>query len=95
MINIRYTVNDGIELTMDGHADYAEPGKDIVCAATTILARTLAEEVQQCDDHALVDLSPGHAYIRSCGKNAADALRVVVTGFRLLAQNYPDMVRIG
>lgn len=97
MIRVEYKVTNEkeMELTMQGHSDYAEPGKDIVCAAATILARTLAEDVDLHGKNASVDLRPGYACIRAKGDRAMEALRVVMTGFRLLEQNYPEQLRIG
>lgn len=37
MINIYLTKNS---ITIDGHADYAESGKDIVCAAVSAVLQT-------------------------------------------------------
>lgn len=34
------------KITLDGHAGYAEPGKDIVCAAVTALVQTMVHRSQ-------------------------------------------------
>ena len=39
-ISIHQTDED-CEITIDGHAQYAEPGKDIVCSAISTLFDTL------------------------------------------------------
>ena len=33
-------------LTIDGHAGYAEPGKDIVCAGVTVLTHTPVKSIE-------------------------------------------------
>ena len=34
------------KITLDGHAGYAEPGKDIVCAAVTALTQTMVHSIK-------------------------------------------------
>ena len=37
-------------LTIDGHANFAEQGKDIVCAAVSVLAQTLIASIEELTD---------------------------------------------
>lgn len=39
--------NDILELTLDGHAEFAEHGSDIVCAAVSALAIGITNSVQR------------------------------------------------
>ena len=41
--------NGKISLTIEGHADQAEYGKDIVCSACSILAYTVAQFVKDAE----------------------------------------------
>ena len=34
------------KITLNGHAGYAEPGKDIVCAAVTALVQTMVHSIE-------------------------------------------------
>ncbi len=47
MIEIRADPN---RIALYGHANYAEPGKDIVCAAVSALVYTLQESVERLTD---------------------------------------------
>lgn len=89
-------------LTVEGHAQSGEPGHDLVCAAASTLAYTLAANVANMADHAQVrgpvmDLNPGKAQV-SC--NPVSRFQSTVTlifdavcvGFELLAANYKDYI---
>ena len=47
-------------ITITGHAQYAEEGKDIVCAAVSVLAQTLIRSIEWLtkDDICLLYTSP-------------------------------------
>lgn len=81
----------GLMLCMHGHAGYAERGSDIVCSAATILAYSLAERVRECGGK--ITMQPGYACIIS-GTEALDALETVASGYRLLAEGYPDYIEV-
>ncbi|MBS7176260.1 MAG: ribosomal-processing cysteine protease Prp, partial [Clostridiales bacterium] len=54
---------DGITVT--GHAGYAEPGKDIVCAAVSALLQTFIESVnKQTTGKLKCDIRAGNALVR-------------------------------
>ena len=44
MIEIR---QDGNRISIEGHAEYAEPGKDIVCAAISTLSQVFVASVEE------------------------------------------------
>ena len=47
-------------IEISGHAGYAEPGKDIVCAAVTALTQTLIQSIENLtDDKIECRISPG------------------------------------
>lgn len=71
-------------LSLRGHAMWAEKGKDIVCAAASILAYTLKESGAQSRE-----LPGGEMYITG----DAAALALIAGGYRLLAENYPQNIR--
>lgn len=48
-------------IAVDGHAGYAEKGNDIVCAAVSALAQTLADSLDSfTDDRVVYDQCDGH-----------------------------------
>ena len=109
MISVRLYQNveqRRILLCMDGHAGHGAHGKDIVCAAASMLVYTAAQligsmaRIDDFDGDPLIELSEGHAVIYAeCrdDEGLSELLRVVLytmTGFRLLAANYPEHVTI-
>lgn len=101
MITVTYYRKDN-HVIAEGHAQSGEVGHDLVCAATTILAYTLASSVENMvaaghvkEHH--IEFKDGYAYINCL---APDNLKSTITlmfdtvcaGFELLAQNYPDNI---
>ena len=86
---------DGIEI--NGHAGYAEIGKDIVCAGVTALTQTLIRSMQGLTrDKVEYEVSPGRADIHlgnlsEEGKLLVDSFFI---GICLIASEFPDYVRI-
>lgn len=82
-------------LEMDGHAGAAPCGQDIVCAGASMLAYALASRL---DDMGLLtrrELEPGRVRIGwEDMRGAREASAVVEAGFRLLAEAYPENVRL-
>jgi len=78
-------------LVMTGHASYAEPGKDIVCSAASVLVYTLIENIgpeklQGC-------VKEGNVALQCiCAEDSSErvVLNVIAKGLRLLAQQNPE-----
>lgn len=90
MIVIRMDRRHGL-LEIDGHAGYAEKGKDIVCAAVSALACSLV-----CYVRGKVEREDGHMSF-SAGKmstRARGAFDCTYGGFALLADAYPTHVTL-
>lgn len=67
-------------ITVDGHADYAEPGKDIVCAAVSVLAQNLIESIKALTrDSIEYRMIPGHIDIDF--KNLSKQGKLLVDSF--------------
>jgi uncharacterized protein len=98
MINISVkSSEDTIELNAQGHANAAPKGEDVVCAAATILIRTLAKTLEAAvPDMVKADIKNGKASISVTGYDpvAAVAIETVCTGFRLLQEQYPEHIKI-
>ena len=75
-------------LAIHGHAGAGPRGADIVCAAVSILAETLAASLPPEDSV----LEPGRAEFRFSPGNPAAAF--TLRGLELLAKNRPDAVFI-
>lgn len=51
-------------ITVDGHAEYAETGKDIVCAAVSALTQTLIADIKSLtEDRISYEIKPGKVNI--------------------------------
>lgn len=105
MIKIEMMDTDkGYSLAVSGHADYAPEGQDIVCAAVSVLAQTLANKVDaaarsgrlltSCVQH-------GETFVvQALPKPGPNNLMVaswfdfVEEGLRALAEAYPDNVEL-
>lgn len=101
MIDIVYHTKYN-RVTMRGHAGADEHGKDIVCAAASMLAATLADNVYAMYDGGLiremcVKLEDGDAEIvcvpaAGYRKLIAVVFEAISLGFAHLAQDEPDYV---
>ncbi|MBR2478923.1 MAG: ribosomal-processing cysteine protease Prp [Clostridia bacterium] len=96
MISITFT-NRGnrLSLRLEGHAGYAEHGKDIVCASVSILAYTLASFVNEVEN-STVDLTSADTTIEcaTTDETVVNAYLYAKRGYELLAFNYPQYVRL-
>ncbi|MDD7020097.1 ribosomal-processing cysteine protease Prp [Hornefia butyriciproducens] len=93
MIQITETRN---RLTVFGHAGYAPPGEDIVCAAISALTQTLAASVEELTGTGIkCDLRRGNAVIEY--EDLTEDAQLLVESFFIgaegIAKAYPDCVR--
>lgn len=59
MVNVSTT-----GITVDGHAGYAEAGKDIICAAVSVLTQNLINSIEALtEDTIKYEIAPGHIKI--------------------------------
>lgn len=92
-----------IRLEVTGHAGYAEAGKDIVCAAISMLTDALAGTLEEakargrCDYKArdgdgtvIISADPTMGSI----VEIKAYFRMAVTGMRMLQEQYPEYIRI-
>ena len=100
MTKITYDA-ENYTLEMDGHAGAGAPGQDIVCAAETILMRALVAavmdeqsklcpSVRQRSGYAKVQCSPTPRAKTMCKA----MMQTIFTGYELLAQHYPEHVKV-
>lgn len=86
---------DGI--TIDGHAGYAEAGKDIVCAGVTALTENLIDSIESLtEDTIQYEILPGRVDIyymnlSECAKLLVDSFFLGICG---IAQDFPEHVKI-
>lgn len=84
-------------IAINGHAHYAEPGKDIVCAAVSTLAQNLIASIECLTEDKI-------EYVVQSGKidikhgNLSEAASLLVDSFfcgcQLIANSYPANVKM-
>lgn len=101
MIEINYD-RENLILKAKGHANSAEYGKDLVCAAVSALVQTLAGNViclknaEVAKDEQII-LEEGNALVSCRAVNEKETLLCVydtiTTGLILLQQTYPQYIK--
>ena len=101
MINIVYDRNNH-KLTVEGHAYSGEAGHDLVCSASSILAYTLASNVEYISEcgqarNPITILNSGNATIGCTPEEGFTSVVVLIyeticAGYALLAHDYPEYV---
>ena len=84
-------------ITIDGHAGYAEPGKDIVCAAVSTLVQTLIQSVEKLTTDLIeYDMKPGRVHIKwwNLSSESRTLIDSFFCGVDMISFAYPDHVRI-
>ncbi len=86
-----------IYLSAFGHADYAERGKDIVCAAVSTLCTALANTlVHYGVPKASIRVEEGNFYVSATitenHQKCEGAYDMTVLGLIMLAEQYPDNI---
>lgn len=86
------------KITVDGHADYAEQGKDIVCSAVSVLTFNLIRSVEclTTDKIKCQADTPGHINIEF--ENLSEQSKLLIDSFFIgiseVATAYPEYVQI-
>lgn len=84
-------------LSVKGHAGYAEPGKDIVCAAVSILVQNLIQSIEELTpDKIKYSIQPGRVCIeyRNLSEKAKALVDSFFIGIRMVIEDYPENVRM-
>ena len=94
MIEIRH---DGGKVTVKGHANYAEPGQDIVCAAISTLSQVFVASVEELTAAKIKTAQTG-GYMEIVIEESTERAQVLLDSFllgcRMIADEYPDNVRV-
>lgn len=106
MIKVEFFVDKkkkSAELSVTGHAEMAEEGKDLVCAASSILAYTAEAAVSELkgklSEEPKVKMQTGIAVI-SCVARSKRAYReivrsllIIMNGYKILAESFPEYIK--
>ena len=82
-------------ISVKGHANYAEYGRDIVCSAVSVLVQTLIQSVENLTaDKITYDMQPGNVNIKLF--SLSDQTKVLIDAFFIgiegISKAYPDNV---
>lgn len=85
------------QITVKGHANYEEIGKDIVCASVSILTQTLIKSIEDLTaDVIQYGISPGSVDINF--KTLSDETKTLIKSFfvgvKAIAEAYPENVKV-
>ena len=105
MTTVEFTqVGRLLRLKADGHAGWGESGHDLICAAESMLAYTLLENLRQAEQKGWLeemdaDIWDGGMFAEAVPRpdsriRVYTIYRTVLTGYRLLAEQYPENVQI-
>ena len=86
-----------VGITIEGHAGYAEAGKDIVCAGVTALVENLIDSIEGlASDTIQYEISPGKADIHY--KDLSETGKLLVDSFFLgicsIEHEFPEHVKV-
>ncbi len=86
----------GVSLTVNGHADYAEHGQDIVCSAVSALVETLIARLLQLNAKFSYKKQSGAVEIemRKLTYDAKAAFDFAILGLQLIQTVYPKNVEL-
>lgn len=102
MTNVKFEVTENeFILDVSGHANYAEHGKDIVCAGISALVFALAsyldmfglEELRQ-EQHGKITLRTSLYRGSNIFHMQLGAIKCAYEGIRLIAHDYPEFVEL-
>ena len=94
MISVERTDNC---ITISGHAHYAEPGKDIVCAGISALVQNLIQSIEELTaDKIQYTMLPGKVSIEfgDLSEHAQLLVSSFFVGAVAIAEAYPDNVHV-
>lgn len=106
MIHVQFErTRNSITMTLHGHAGLAAVGQDIVCAAASILAYTVAQNACMLNDQRRLRKKPtirmdkGDIVVvcKPCKRSYAETLHVYTVaqaGYSLLEESYPKYVKL-
>ena len=84
-------------ITMKGHANYAEHGKDIVCAGVSALVQTLIQSIEELTaDEIQYSMQPGTVDIKFGDLSGQAQLLVssFFVGVEMIASEYPNNIKL-
>lgn len=103
MINVQVTKERELikKISVDGHADYAEHGSDIVCAGVSAVVIGILNSIDKLDDDVVFDISmsediTGHITYRSINSTDKEQLLLnsLIISLQTIEENYLEFIKI-
>jgi uncharacterized protein YsxB (DUF464 family) len=98
MIQIEINYDDAFDIQIQGHAGYAEKGKDIVCAAISTLYQTLMISFENNGygtlDHIRSNDGFEHVRIHDVVREGLGVITAFVIGCEAVSKEYPVYVAV-
>lgn len=86
------------EINVSGHANYATPGSDIVCAGITALVQTLIRSIENLTDDQIEYEISTEGMVNIHHKDISEKTKTLIdsffTGICMIADEFPDNVRV-
>ena len=92
-----------MSLEMTGHAGSDDPGKDLICAASSVLmyafAQIVDEKTIKMNRTPKIEIEKGYAKIQceplySLRTEIKTCLDTLIVGFKLLEYNFPEYLKL-
>ena len=100
-VEIKREVENIKQVIVDGHADYAEHGSDIVCAGVSAVVFGLINAVDELDEDVQFDISASedetdHLTYRSLKSTDREQLllNAMMVALKTIEENYSDYITI-
>lgn len=98
MIQIEINYDDAFDIQIQGHAGYAEKGKDIVCASISTLYQTLMMSFENDGygtlDHIRSNDGFEHVRIHDVAREGLGVITAFVIGCEAVSKAYPVYVTV-
>ena len=88
---------DDLRITIEGHANYAPLGQDIVCASISTLVQVLIKCIEEMtEDKIEYSIRPGMVDIKfgNLSENAQLLVSSFFIGAQMISEQYPNNVKI-
>lgn len=95
MIKVNLIEKNGVIsiLEVTGHADYAEHGQDLVCAAVSAIV-TGGFNAFNDNDFLTCSLEEGYARVEVISQRGLDILDTIIVQLKTIAISYPNYIKI-
>ena len=96
------TTGNIVSFEMTGHADFAEAGSDIVCAAASVLAQNTVNSIEQLAGYQpIVDIDDGYLYFEVLSDLSEQQQKVtnilldsLLIGLQGIEEGYGDYIQV-